>query len=304
MNYYTAYDLTIRSAYELPELPTIEKKQGNRDVEIRRSDVEPVPESVDGSEGRRIMATPNAIRLTYDSIGSFLVQDGNRIICDPISEKAVKRESFRRLIENELLGLILLQRAHLVLHASAVSIDGHGVIFLGPRGAGKSTTAAAFHVSGYPILEDDVVAIRFENGTPVVVPGVPQLRLRPDAATALDVATDSVPSSESWYEKRYLHVDTLPDPAPLRNCYVLETGDDVVIEQVDGSEQLLELISRTHARGLLGDTGQSVTHFDQCSRILETVRFHVLKRPMNHRQLPSLVNKIAEDTLPSNSPKL
>jgi len=80
-----------------------------------------------------------------------------------------------------------------VLHASAVSIDGKAAIFLGPRGAGKSTTtAAAFGAEGYSVLEDDVVAIRFDEGVLTVVPGVPQLRLKSDAAAALGVEDDDI----------------------------------------------------------------------------------------------------------------
>lgn len=72
---------------------------------------------------------------------------------DKVTEQ---REFFRQLIQNELLGLILYQRDHLVLRASAVSVDGAAAIFIGQRGVGKSTTAAAFDREGYAVLEDDV----------------------------------------------------------------------------------------------------------------------------------------------------
>ncbi|ESP90003.1 hypothetical protein [Candidatus Halobonum tyrrellensis] len=292
--YYSAYDLTIRSTFDLPELPSVERDESDIDVEFVHGAVEPVPESVEGVGGRRIEATAGACRLTYESVGSFLVEGGRRIVCDPLSGDVPERDVFRRLLENEMLGLILYQRDHLVLHASAVSVDGRAAVFLGPRGAGKSTTAAAFQTNGYPMLEDDVVGIRFDDDGPTVVPGVPQLRLKPDAAAALGVTEASTPAPDSWYEKRYLQVDEVPDPAPLAWCYLLRDGDQVGLEEVSGSDRLLELISRTHARGLLSDTEQSPDHFEQCSRVAQMIRFGELKRPRDHAVLGSIVDTVSE----------
>lgn len=292
---YTAYDLTIRSAFELPELPAIEGDEGDADVEFSRGEVDPVPDSVEAFGGRRVAATAEACRLTYDSVGSFLVEAGERVVCDPLSEETTERDAFRRLLENEMLGLLLYQRDHLVLHASAVSVDGRAAVFLGPRGAGKSTTAAAFRTSGHPMLEDDVVGIRFTDGVPTVVPGVPQLRLKPDAAAALGVTETSTPAPDSWYEKRYLQVDEIPDPTPLGRCYLLRDGDRIALEELSGRDGVLELISRTHARGLLSETDRSPAHFDHCSRVAEAAPFRVLKRPRDHELLPSLVEAVVDD---------
>lgn len=292
---YSAYDLQIRSVFELPELPLVDPTVSDGGIEIRRDAVEPVPDTVDGTGGRRILATPDAVRLTYDSIGSFLVNDGDEIVCDPIDEEAEDREFFRRLIQNELLGLLLYQRDHLVLHASAVSVDGDAAMFIGPRGSGKSTTAAAFDDEGYAVLEDDVVAIQFDDDVPTVVPGVPQLRLKSDAAGALGLEGTTTPSEESWYEKRLLRTDEIPDPATLRGCYLLADGDRCTLEPVEGSNQILNLIAQTHARGLLSDTSRSLIHFEQCSRLTELVPVQRLKRPRDHDQLPSVVELVVND---------
>ncbi|GAA0540556.1 hypothetical protein GCM10008994_14550 [Halorubrum ejinorense] len=292
---YSAYDLRLRSEFELPELSEIDLDEAEPDVEIVRGAVEHVPENVEGTGGRRITAAPEAVRLTYDSIGSFLVEGGTRIVCDPVDTNAGEREFFRRLIENELLGLVLYQRDHLVLHGSAVSVDGQAVIFIGPRGAGKSTTAAAFGAEGHSVLEDDVVAIRFNDNGPIVVPGVPQLRLKSDAAAALDVQQTTKPSEESWYEKHLLHVETTSEPVPLRGCYLLVDGETCAFDSVPVREQILSLIAQTHARGLLSDTNRSPIHFDQCSRFIEAVPVRKLKRPRDHRRLQSAVDLVVKD---------
>lgn len=295
MHQYSAYELTIRSVFELPELPTVDEIAEGADVEFRRGRVEPVPETEDEFGGRRIAATPTTCRLTYESLGSFLVEDGSRVVFDPSTSDALKRDATRRLFENEMLGLVLHQRGHLVLHASAVSVNGRAAVFLGPRGAGKSTTAAAFDAMGYPVLEDDVVAVRFDAAEPTVIPGIPQLRLRPDAAEALGVESVATPSTDSWYDKRILQVDDLPDAAPVAACYVLQDGDELTLDRISGPDRLLELISRTYARGLLSDTDQSAVHFEQCSQLSETALFRALARPQNHRALADLVDLVVDD---------
>lgn len=292
---YSAYDLLLRSAFELSELPTIDGSSSSPDVEIRRGTVEPVSESVNGPGRQRIVATPGTVRLTYESIGSFRVEGGDRIVCDPLDDEPSRQEFFRRLIENELLGLILYQRDHLVLHASAVSVNGEAVMFLGPRGAGKSTTAGAFGAEGYSVLEDDVVAIRFDEGTPTVVPGIPQLRLKSDAAAALGVTETATPSEDSWYEKQMLRLEEIPEPAPLRGCYLLAEGETCAIESITGSEQLINLISQTHARGLLSDTDHSPAHFQQCTNLIDATPLRLLQRPLDHERLPAVVEAVVSD---------
>ncbi|MDS0300231.1 hypothetical protein NDI76_15900 [Halogeometricum sp. S1BR25-6] len=293
---YAAYDLVIRSEFELPELPATADSE-KPDVEIKRGDVESVPESLDEFGEHRIVATADVCRLTYENIGSFRIENGQEIVCDLESDAVPEQDFFRGLLENEMLGLILHQRRHLVLHASAVAVNGKAVIFLGPRGAGKSTTAAAFEVAGHSLLEDDVVGIRLEDETPMVVPGVPQLRLKPDAAIALGLTAETV---ESWYEKRYYPTDVTPDPIPLAGCYILQSGDEISLEELSGTERLLELIPHTYLRGLLVDTEQSSTHLEQCSQIAEQVPFRVLKRPQNHELLPSLVEQVVDDVESNN----
>lgn len=295
MNVYSAYGLTIRSAFDLPELPAVDGEPESVDAVFRRDDVDPVPESVEGQGGRRIQAEPGTCRFSYEGIGSFVVEAGERVRFDPDTPDVAERKVVRRLFENEMIGVLLHQRGHLVLHASAVRVDGEAVVFLGPRGAGKSTTAAAFQVTGHTMLEDDVVGIRFDDGTPTVVPGVPQLRLLPDAAEALGVEGDPQPTSGDSRQKLHRRLDERPDPAPLAKCYFLREGDELRLEEFPPREGLFGLISQTYTRGMLSDTEKTPDNFEQCSRVVETTPFRELYRTQDHEQLPSIVDMVAAD---------
>jgi len=299
MHYYAAYGLTIRSTFELPELPTCEP--GTADVVFERDRVEPVSDADGDCTDRHIRAEPDRCWLTYDSIGTFCVEHGRRVRFDPVDPSVVETMRVRRLFENEMCGLLAHQRGCLVLHASAVSVGDTAAIFLGPCGAGKSTTAAAFHAAGYDILEDDVVAIEFENGTPTVLPGVPQLRLRPDATTAFDIATTRHPD-DGGTGKHYHSVTDVPKPTPLGGCYTIQDGPSLTLEAHSGPDQLFELLVQTYAWGLLEETETTADHFRQCSRLLETVPCQLLTRPVDHSRLSELVSFVVSDVTDHGSP--
>lgn len=311
MKHYTAYGLTIKSEFPLPELPTV-SDNGGADVVFETDTVKPVtqPDSetettTDGERiwvesGRRIRATPDRCWLTYESVGTFCVENGQRVRFDPHTPEIAETMKVRRLFENEMCGLLAHQRGCLVLHASAVDVDGTAAIFIGPRRAGKSTTATAFHSAGYDILEDDVVAIRFDEGVPVVLPGVPQLRLRPDVAASLDVEA-TTRTDDGGSNKYYQEVDDVPDPAPLGGIYRLREGETLTLEQNTGHDQLFELLTQTYARGLLGETETTADHFEQCGAILESVPFQTLSRPLEYEILPSVVELVERALQTHNS---
>lgn len=83
------------------------------------------------------------------------------------------------LLPNTILASVLPVDA-LVLHASAVELDGEVFAICGPSGGGKSTIAAALTLAGASIVSDD--ALRLQVGPapdPVFCfPGMPVLRLR------------------------------------------------------------------------------------------------------------------------------
>ena len=60
-----------------------------------------------------------------------------------------------------------------VLHASAVTVDGRAVGFLGHSGAGKTSVAFAMCRLGAGFLADDVLAVERRDGRLVAHPGSP-----------------------------------------------------------------------------------------------------------------------------------
>lgn len=294
LNHYTAYDLVIRSEYTLPELPSVGPDRPV-DISINAGDLGSAPTSETTEDVQTIQPEPGKCRITHGSLGTFLVEDGSRVTCDPPSTDIVETKAFRRFLERQIIALLLLQRELLVVHGSAVAIDGDGVLFLGPRGAGKSTTASAFHQDGYTLLEDDIVGIRFDGNTPIVLPGIPQLRLTAESVDGLNVREAARPAVDWGPKKYYQNVDSRPSPVPLRRCYLLETNETLAIRDLPGREQFFRFIEHAYPQGLLSDVGMMPDDFERCSRVAEAVPIRALRRPKELGVMPSLIRLVIED---------
>src|SRR5262245_40200779 len=136
---YSAYGLGIQSEISLPELPPA---RGNSDVWIRFGTAK-WPGLTQAGKPYSFFLDGTDIYLSWHDAGVFLVRGGQEIIVDPLPGV---NEAVIRLFLTGALAMILHQRGVLVIHASVVAISGQSAVaFLGERGWGKSTMAAALH---------------------------------------------------------------------------------------------------------------------------------------------------------------
>jgi hypothetical protein len=298
MQRYIAYGLGIESEFALPELRKHQPHHGDADVVIESGSVTPVPTEQGGEDERKLDVGPDQCRLSYDDIGSFRVEDGRRIVVDTVGPEVPATKVFRRLLEGQVLGLLCHQRGHLVLHGSAVQVDGAAVVFLGPTGAGKSTTATACYGAGYPLLDDDVVVIRTADTTPMATPGVPQLKLTPKMSNRFDIEGATADGESGVTGKTHYRTETTdvdPYGVPLAGCYVLREGPSVSVESIAGHDALLELVANTYTVGLIDETGTRATHFEQCVDVVTAASVNVLRRPEDIDVLPDIVDAVVAD---------
>lgn len=297
MHHYTAYGMTIASEYSLPELREHGPGDEAPDVRIETGSLTPVSREPDSDDMRRLDVGPTCCRLSYDDVGTFRIEDGERVRFDPVIPDVPGRKVFRRLLEGQVLAVVCHQRDRLVLHGSAVQVDGRAVVFLGPTGAGKSTTATACYEAGYPLLDDDVVVVRTDGATPTVGPGVPQLKLTDEMTEQFDIegamAQDRGVTGKTHYRTETAAVD--PFGVPLAGCYLLREAPRVSVDPVTGHDAVLELITNTYTVGLLDETGMQPTNFEQCAAVAAATPVNTLSRPQDVDVLPDVVEAVADD---------
>jgi hypothetical protein len=293
-NWYSAYGLRIHSHYPLPAPPCEPSNEADITIRPGKSDVTAAELETKKSVLR---ATPQEICCRWES-GIFTVRNGREIIADPYPD--TDPHSLAAWLQGAAMSLALHQRGFLVLHASAVAINGNAVAFLGEVGWGKSTTATAFLTHGHRLLTDDVVAVRLTNGRCTIVPGFPHVKLLPDAAKhlkqdsheMLDVAGDTEKRMRMFREKWDY------TPVPLRAVYILGEADRCLIEPLPPQEALLNVMRHCFVARFtefLQKTATNTTHFANCTQLVNNASINYLKRPRNLELLPKLVQLVENE---------
>jgi len=68
---------------------------------------------------------------------------------------------------------------HQLVSGTALSLDGRGVLLVGPTGCGKSDLALRLIEAGWRLVSDDVVEVRrHEDGLQLVFPGAAPIELK------------------------------------------------------------------------------------------------------------------------------
>jgi hypothetical protein len=115
---------------------------------------------------RRAGTTNRGVRLTVDRPETSFVVSGAHVEFPP-------EAPWRALTANIALGLALRSQAGVCfLHAGAVTFTpaGRGVVFVGSKGSGKTTTTLGLAARGHHFLGDELVGIDLSTRTILSVP--------------------------------------------------------------------------------------------------------------------------------------
>jgi energy-coupling factor transporter ATP-binding protein EcfA2 len=197
------------------------------------------------------------------------------------------------------MGVLLHQRGIFTLHASASLIHGTVSAFIGVKGAGKSTLAAALHGAGHPLISDDLVAlgVAFDSRRVAVDPGVPQLKLWPDAVeAAMAHSPEDLPRLYAPSPKRLLPMQHRPagERLDLGSVFVLEWHSDdasePAVERASSEGAFLALTQHAYPLRFLGKDAVTANHLRQCTHIASHVPVYLLRRPRGLDRLPDVVD--------------
>lgn len=299
---YKAYGLRVNSEICIPEL--LPSSHDTEDVRIRYGSVRR-PNFSGSDERARAERTPEGHTYYIKNIGGVCVEDGSVITMEP--HPGSEEKGFRFLISGIALGLLLHQRGYTTLHASAVSVKDRAVGFIGQKGMGKSTTAAAFHNDGRPILTDDLLVLDTRNERVTSRPGFPNLKLYPESlSSSLNEDPERVPKIDPEGTKRSFSAKAgFMDRCQELGClYVLdyeraESNTDSPLpytEKIKGSEACAALVSNAYVPRLLPEEGVSSWFLNQCAEVIRRVPVRRLVRSPTLEDLPKIVSLIEDET--------
>lgn len=210
-----------------------------------------------------------------------------------------------------IMGFVLRQRGLTSLHASAVAVDDRAIVFIGPPGAGKSTTAAMFARQGHSVISDDIVPLLDRGNDFAVQSGYPCVCLWPESVKSLYGSPDALPLLTPTWDKRYLPLGNDRhrfhyEPLPLAAVYILGKREmdptRPFVEPVPAGQVLISLVSNTYMNYLL-DSATRAHEFDFLGRLVQTVPVRMVHPHADPIHLSRLCEIIVEDfrTLASSS---
>ena len=265
------------------------------DVVVRRSAVIDAPAAPSAS-GPNWAVQGERFFLQVPGVARFLISDGREI--EMLAEPGVEEEDALVFLLGSALGVLLYQRGQIVLHASAVLVGERAVLFTGRAGAGKSTLAAALDARGYPIINDDVCRVDFdEQRRPIVLPDGKMSKLWQDAVDYLGLDDRKGASVRGRINKYYVEPRNAftGGAIPLGAIYSLreqrppfERGIEP-LGRLDGAQVLRRNLYRQR---LISKMGLSAALFAKSNAVQDHVELYRLTRPFDLAVMPDIVLRL------------
>lgn len=270
-----------------------------------------VPKSSnDGTSGFDLQSIPGLRVWTEGEFFRIHYKDGTEFCVDRLGSSIwavwpdqLSIEDTATYLLGPILSLLLRLRGTISLHASAVRIGDVAVALVGPQGAGKSTTAASFATAGYPVLTDDLAAVKEGGDVFHIIPAYPRIRLWPEAVAMLFGSAEALPLLTPGWEKRYLELDGVfhrfePEPLPLAAIYFLDPRtDDQFSPRIDeepSREGMVKLIGNIGGNYIL-DHESPAASFEILRRLAHSVPMRRLIPHTDPQYLPLLREMVVAD---------
>lgn len=251
----------------------------------------------DGSPWCVVHRLSDLYRMRFPGMADFLVHTSGQVDGYPVD--GIDTPTMQHLFANQVLPAALSLQQRTVFHASALSMHGMAVAFLGESGRGKSTLATFLAQRGHPLLTDDGLELRFEGDTLLALPNQPSVRLWEDSRDALLPADATPQPAVSYTSKERFHAaGWLPlctQPVPLYRAFFLGDGSAPSITLTPLSSQQAHLAWVKHAFLLdVHDKDTLRRHFHQVAGLAQRGISYQLDYPRRYDLLPQIESDILD----------
>lgn len=288
---YRLFGLTIESGIALPELVAT-SAAGPADATILRGSVaHPKGESRIGlfatGSGDGIVEVPG--------VGRFAIGH-SQIMVD--ADPAAPDRNVRLFLLGSAIGALLHRRRLLPLHANAIALGSGAIAVMGRSGAGKSTLAAAFHDRGLMVLSDDICVVgRSRQGDMLAQPGIPRIRLRPDAILRSGRDPEHLELAFEGSDKRVMPAPTgTPEPLKLIAAFAIDDADDdrIACVRLQGADALMAIMNNVYRAHYVPLVGDPATHLADCAVLARAVPIFALRRPWDAERIDAIIDCLVE----------
>lgn len=238
-----------------------------------------------------ITTLANSIVVSFESIARFEISFERKTVTAFDLADETDGDALAHLLFDHVAPRILAHEGALVLHASAVAIDGKVAIFLGETGAGKSTLSACLHQAGHQLLGDDAIIISHNAGCFFAEPVYPSLRLFPDAVSALFGDDADVSAMAHYSDKQRVAIQaasTLPDsPLPIGAIFLLSgdpDADAIAVRRPGAAQACIAALEQSFSLDP-EDGARAAKRLAVASQLIENVETFELDYPNGYDRL-------------------
>ena len=298
---YRFAGLTVASDFPFPELPPAPASRPALRVTLGERRLRDARRAwlhrwrlPGGGVWMRLARTGGTSVIQFPGLGEFEIR-GRSIVCHPRS--SIPLRTIRHLLLDQVLPATLASDRRLVLHASAVAIDGRAIGFLGPAGAGKSTIAAALVRQGASTLTDDALVIDLVRSNAIAVPTYPGLRLWPGSRAVIGGWPAIRRARVAHYTRKQRWsgpaVPFAARPVRLAALYLVARGKRPCIRALSGRESIMALIR--HSMMLDATNASAVKNgFDLAAAVVARVEVGRLVVPRGAGAVAAVCRAIGE----------
>jgi len=255
-----------------------------------------VPASLDDAakKGATWQIAGRRFLFEVPGVARFLLSDGRDIVFEAAA--GAERGDVAIFLLGTVFGILLHQRGEIVLHASAVRVNGKAVLFCGSSGAGKSTIAAALAQRGFPVVVDDLCAITLTGAAPLVQPDGRHLKLWAQAIAQLDLAARRGAPVRQRLQKFFVEpAAVLAEPLPLGAVYALREArppHQAGIERPNVVDAALILRRGAYRPLMVNRLGQKADYFRAATAMANAAGIFHLTRALDFAAMPDVIARL------------
>lgn len=225
-----------------------------------------------------IEANKNQYLLKLNEIGSYLVENGNKITIQK-HEKATPHDLEKYVLTN-IFGALSYQRNSIPMHGGVFIHEGKGILISGLSGNGKSSILTALYQKGYKLISDDITNLEVIENKVIAHPCFPRILLWKDTAEKLNIDLSSEKKLRSDMEKYLFPIDEKPlkNTIELKKIIVL-TNSEIKEQNIEvkGLGKIESLRKNTFKPWMVKSFEKQKEHFLQLSKIANLVDLEVFQ---------------------------
>jgi hypothetical protein len=270
---YSGFGVHILSEFELPEL--FEHEFPQPDVTIRLSHIADTEFPGTGSAEPFSSFTEKEYLLSLPGVARYRVRNGTEIEISPLSSS--DPASIRLFLLSMVLPAALNQQQKILIHASAVIVNGKANFFIGHSRAGKSSLVASLKSRGYRVFSDDVCVLekRRSDGQVQAYASYPMMKLWEET---VDMLAD--PEYRKHHRIRpqltkfgqFFHEDFDTQPYLVGRIYIInpheDEGDIYRHKPLGGLEAFEKLSKHTYRSQFVKSESHRIIHLGIMSQLV------------------------------------